>query len=243
MTSALNFLIEPLRQALFYLHNNLGLSWALAIIVLTIGLRLVLTPLTIKQYTSMRAMQKLQPKMKELQKKFKDDRQKLNEEIMKLYREHKVNPFGSCLPMLIQLPITLALYLMIRSSPLGPPGNGFLWISNINNPDLILVLIYIASQLASSLMLTTTTDKSQRMLMLGMPVFFGILIYKFPAGAILFWATSNILMVGQQLIVREVIKGREASAEPVEPAAPPPPPKKNGGVSHAKKSKSKRKRR
>ncbi len=243
MTSALNFLIEPLRQALLFLHNNLGLSYALAIIVLTIGLRIVLTPLTIKQYTSMRAMQKLQPKMKELQKKFKDDRQKLNEEIMKLYREHKVNPFGSCLPMVIQLPITMALYLMIRSQPF-PTDNSFLWIHNINGRDLVLVIIYIASQLASSLMLTTTTDKSQRMLMLLMPVFFGVIIYNFPAGAILFWVTSNILMVGQQLIVREVIKGRETGMEPAaEPAAPPPPARKSGGVSRARKSKPKKKRR
>ena len=86
MTEALAFLINPLRQILFFLHNNLGLSYALGIIVMTIALRLILTPLTIKQYTAMRAMQKIQPLMKELQAKFKDDRQKLNEETMKLYR-------------------------------------------------------------------------------------------------------------------------------------------------------------
>jgi YidC/Oxa1 family membrane protein insertase len=242
VTDALAFLINPLRQILFFLHNNLGLSYALGIIVMTIALRLILTPLTIKQYTAMRAMQKIQPLMKELQAKFKDDRQKLNEETMKLYREHKVNPFGSCLPMLIQLPITMALYYMIRSQPFTT-DNSFLWISNINDPDRILLVFYVLSQLGSSLMLTTTTDKSQRMLMLIMPVAIGFLVIGFPAGALLFWVTSNLLMLGQQLIVREVIKGREAREElAIEPAAEPPQPK-TGGKPHAGKPKSKKKRR
>ncbi len=250
MTSLLSFLINPLREVLVFFHNNLHLSWALSIILLTVIIRMILIPLTAKQYTSMRAMQKLQPKMKELQKKFKDDRQKLNEEVMKLYKEHKVNPFGSCLPLLIQLPITMALYYMIRSQHLTGDVS-FLWIHNINNADHILVGIYVASQMASSVLLTTTTDKSQRLLMLLMPLFIGVVTLGFPAGALLFWATSNILMVGQQLIVREFVKKREAQEElaletgvPVAPVkAAAPPAEKSGGKKYAAKSKSKKKKR
>ena len=97
---------------------------------------MILIPLTVKQYTSMRAMQKLQPKIKELQAKYKDDKPKLNEEMMKFYRENKVNPFGSCLPLLLQMPIFMALYFMLtQHKPISPDDNSFLWITNINEPS------------------------------------------------------------------------------------------------------------
>src|SRR3990167_8118642 len=112
----------------------------------------------------MRGMQKLQPKIKELQKKYKDDRQKLNEEIMKFYRENKVNPFGSCLPLLLQMPVFMALYFMLTAEPFETE-NSFLWISNITQPDKLLVFIYIGSQLLSSKLLAATVDRTQQMMM------------------------------------------------------------------------------
>jgi len=106
-------------------------------------------------------MQKLQPKIKELQAKYKDDKQKLNEEMMKFYRENKVNPFGSCLPLLLQMPVFMALYFMLVNQPFET-DNSFLWINNIKDPDTILVILYMASQLLSSKLLTAATDRSQQ---------------------------------------------------------------------------------
>jgi len=210
MTDALSFLIDPLQAVLTWFHDTLGVSWAISIILLTIIVRVVLIPLTIKQYTSMRAMQKIQPKIKEVQKKFKDDKQKLNEELTRLYKEHKVNPFGSCLPLLLQIPIFLALYFMLRTQPFEA-DNTFLYISNIKDPDTTLVLLYVGSQLLSSRLLSDATDRSQQMIMYVMPLMFGVifLFSRFPAGVVIYWVTTNVWTIGQQLVVKEIIHAKE----------------------------------
>lgn len=246
MTEILSFLIDPLQDVLYFIHENLGVSWAISIILLTVIVRIFLIPLTVKQYTAMRGMQKLQPKIKELQKKYKDDRQKLNEEIMKFYRENKVNPFGSCLPLLLQMPVFMALYFMLSRESFEP-DNYFLWISNITQPDKLLVFIYIGSQLLSSKLLAATVDRTQQMMMYMMPLMFGVffLIYPFPAGVLLYWVTTNIWTIGQQLVVMKIIKMREGEpGEVVVPAGEParPAAKKSGGK-HGGKPKSRKKRR
>ena len=214
MTDALSFLIDPLQAILSWIHDNLGVSWAVSIILLTVFVRIVLIPLTVKQYTSMRAMQKLQPKIKELQAKHKDDKQKLNEEMMKFYRENKVNPFGSCLPLLLQMPIFMALYFMLVNQPFET-DNSFLWISNIKDPDTILVVLYMASQLLSSRLLTTTVDKSQQMMMYLMPLVFGVifLFTQFPAGVLIYWVTTNIWTIAQQIVVMRIMNARDGRAD------------------------------
>lgn len=239
MRDALAFLIDPLQAVLTWFHDSLGVSWAIAIILLTIIIRVILIPLTVKQYTSMRAMQKLQPQMKALQAKYKDDKAKLNEEMMKFYRENKVNPFGSCLPLLLQMPILMALYFMIVDQPFET-DNTFLWISNIKDPDTILVLLYMGSQLLSSKLLTATTDKSQQMMMYMMPLVFGtmFLFIKFPAGALIYWVTTNIWTIGQQLAVREIINVREGKDEP-----PSSTDEKTGGKGGGKSRPNKKKKR
>lgn len=211
MTNALSFLIDPLYDILNWIHANLGISWGWSIVVLTIMVRILLIPLGVKQYTSMRAMQKLQPKLKELQKKYKDDKQKLNEETMKFYREHKVNPFGSCLPLLLQMPLFFALYLMLRKYSSSFENDSWLWINNINDPDRLIVFVYIGSQFLSSRLLSTATDRTQQMMMTVMPLMFGVifLIYPFPAGVLIYWVTTNVWTIGQQLVTKRIIQARE----------------------------------
>jgi YidC/Oxa1 family membrane protein insertase len=222
MTNALSFLIDPLRAILEWIHATMGISWGWSIVVLTIMVRVVLIPLGVKQYTSMRAMQKLQPRIKELQKKYKGDKQKLNEETMKFYRENKVNPFGSCLPLLLQMPLFIALYYMLRNHPFESDYS-WLWISNINDPDKIIVFLYIGSQFLSSRLLSTATDKTQQMMMTVMPLMFGVifLIYPFPAGVLIYWVTTNVWTVGQQLVTRRIVESREVAGGVVEPAEDP----------------------
>jgi YidC/Oxa1 family membrane protein insertase len=191
-------------------------TWGLSIIGLTIVVRLVLFPLTWKQFSSAQRMQVLQPKIKDLQKKYKNDRGKLQEETMKLYQEHRVNPFASCLPILLQLPVFIALYYAIKGTSYLDPAStealsnaSFLWIPHLGQPDpyYILLVVYVASQLISTeLMLTPHTDKQQKYIMRAMPIIFVFFLYSFPAGLFVYWVTTNLWTIGQQLIIRRVMK-------------------------------------
>jgi len=207
-----------------FLQDTLGLpsywSWGLAIIGLTIIVRLILFPLTWKQFASAQAMQAIQPKIKELQKKYKNDRGKLQQETMKLYQEHRVNPFASCLPLFLQLPVFISLYAAIKglgplSAPIYQPSvhalnnASFLWIPHLGAPDptYIMLVLYVVTQLISTeLMLVTQTDKTQKMIMRAMPIMFVFFLWKFPAGLFVYWVTTNVWTIGQQLLIRKVMK-------------------------------------
>ena len=177
MSSILKPLVELLHWVLIWIHDalaSMGLgrqwTWGLAIIGLTIIVRLIMFPLTWKQYKSSRAMQALAPHIKELQKKHKGDRATLQQETMKLYQEHRVNPFASCLPLILQLPVFFALYWTIKGTDYLPKAETvalstapFLWLPHLGKPDpyYILLVIYIVTQLISTeLMLTPQTDKT-----------------------------------------------------------------------------------
>jgi YidC/Oxa1 family membrane protein insertase len=199
-------------------------TWGLAIIGLTIIVRLVLFPLTWKQYSNAHALQALQPKMRELQRKYKDDRNKLQAETMKLYQEHRVNPFASCLPLLLQLPVFLALYAAIsgnadyldQTTVKEMADAGFLWIKSVAegggglgrpDPTHILLVLYIVTQLVSTeLMLQTQTDKAQKWLMRAMPIIFVFMLWNFPSALFIYWVTTNLWTIGQQLIIRKAMK-------------------------------------
>jgi len=203
--------------------SGIGLSyswtWGLAIIGLTIIVRLILFPLTWKQYKSAQQMQMIQPQIKELQKKYKGDRGKLQEETMKLYSEHRVNPFASCLPLLLQLPVFIALYAAIAGKgPLSAPeyqesvkllfNAPFLWIPKLGLPDptYILLILYVATQMISTeLMVATQSDSTQKWIMRAMPIMFVLFLFRFPAGLFVYWVTTNVWTIGQQLVIRRTM--------------------------------------
>jgi YidC/Oxa1 family membrane protein insertase len=171
----------------------------------------------VKQIHSMQNLQRYAPQMKEIQKKYKQDKQKQNEELMKFYRENNINPAASCLPMLLQLPVFISLYYTLKHFDAnfhpGPNENlSFLhFIPNITVGTTaqwggyILLVVYVASQMASSLFMAATADKTQRTLFMIMPLFFVFIIARFPAGLVLYWVTTNLWTVGQGLITRRLV--------------------------------------
>jgi YidC/Oxa1 family membrane protein insertase len=196
-------------------------SWGVAIIMLTIVVRLVLFPLTFKQYHSALRMQALQPKIKELQRKHKNDRATLQQETMKLYQTYRVNPFASCLPVLFQLPVFICLYYAIRYTgelkmapflwiPAGKVTSlhPFEYIYGLGHPDpyYILFVLYIVTQMISTeLTMTPQTDPQQKWIMRAMPIFFVFILFNFPSGLFVYWVTTNLWTIGQQLIIRRTM--------------------------------------
>lgn len=186
-------------------------SYGLAIIFMTIIIKLVLFPLTQKQMKSMRAMQEIQPKAKWIQEKYKDDQQMLQQKTMELYKEHGVNPMGGCLPLLIQMPIFLAFYQSLYNFQyLDAAHKGFLWINDIallvkNDPDLTKFILPLCAALTTYLQqrvsTTQNTDPTQKAMLYFMPLMMGYITYTVPAGLGLYWVTFNILGILQQLYV------------------------------------------
>ncbi|MCZ7664135.1 MAG: YidC/Oxa1 family membrane protein insertase [Thermoleophilia bacterium] len=221
-------ILQPLIDVLFWilesLHDNLSLSWGWSIVILTVIVRVVLIPLTWKQFKSMRALQQLQPQMKALQEKYKGDRQLLNQKMMEFYKENKVNPMGSCLPLLLQMPVFFALFYMLRNQPFAT-DNHWLWIRDwgqspdgllaidIKHFDLPLLILYVASQFVSSLQ-TVSKDSAQRTMMLTMPVAIGVIMYigKWPAGLFIYWFTSNLWTIVQQFVITKTVPVSQPAA-------------------------------
>jgi len=225
-TNPLQPLINFFEQILIWL-NDLGIGWGMAIVCLTIMIRVLLLPLTLKQFKSMQSMARLQPEIKKLQEKYKNDKERLNQEMMRFYRENKVNPFASCLPMVAQLPVFLSLFYMLRTDlrhdicpdvnpantpnpvPCGDGGDAqFLFIPDLTNRAygwvlVVLIVLYVGTQLASTLLMSTTTDRTQRMIFLALPFFFVLFVWQFPAGLLVYWITTNVWTIVQQAIVRK----------------------------------------
>jgi YidC/Oxa1 family membrane protein insertase len=159
-------------------------------------------------------MQQLQPEIKEIQKRYKEDRQRMNQEIMRYYQEQKVNPLGSCLPILLQLPFFLALFQLLRSEEFKADleGNeGFLFIPDLadkvtDKPAVLITLIvlYVGTQLGASAVTAISADPTQRRIMFALPFVFTVFIVTFEAGLILYWITTNVWTIGQQLLVRKI---------------------------------------
>jgi YidC/Oxa1 family membrane protein insertase len=206
-----------MKHVLNFFHTSFGLPWAWAIVATTVLVRMILVPLTIKQIHSMQNLQRFAPQMKEIQKKYKHDKQKQNEELMKFYRENSINPAASCLPMLLQLPVFIALYYTLKhfnsNFKVGPHAD-LSWLHFV--PDItlhttafwggyVLLVVYVASQMASTLFMAATADKTQRTLFMIMPLFFVFIIARFPAGLVLYWVTTNLWTVGQGLITRRLV--------------------------------------
>jgi YidC/Oxa1 family membrane protein insertase len=210
-------LLQPLEHFFRHILNGLhqiGLPWAWAIVALTVIVRMILVPLTVKQIHSMQNMQRHAPQMKEIQRKYKGDRQKQNEELMKFYREHNINPAASCLPLAAQIPVFIGLYYTLRTFAKHPPPGDLSWLSFV--PDIskhvtshwsgyLLLAVYVGSQLASTYFMAGTMQQSQRVLMYILPFAFIFVIARFPTGLVLYWMTTNLWTVGQGLITRRLI--------------------------------------
>ncbi|MEA2315825.1 MAG: YidC/Oxa1 family rane protein insertase [Solirubrobacteraceae bacterium] len=226
LANVLQPLIDVFESVLLFFHDNVGFGWGFSIIALTIVVRAALVPLTLKQFKSMQAMQRLAPDIKALQAKFKDDKQRLQQETMKFYQENKVNPFASCLPLVLQMPVFISLFYMLRKDlrhdicpAINPPSvpnpkpcgasdaSQFLFIPDITDKAtggvlIVLLVLYVGSQLVSGIFMSTTTDRNQRMIMLGLPFLFVPFIQSFPAGLLVYWITTNLWTVGQGYVVR-----------------------------------------
>jgi len=240
-------LIDLANGVLQFFHDNVGLSWGMSIIALTIVTRALLIPLTYKQLKGMRALQALQPQIKELQEKYKNDKQRMQQEMMRFYKENKVNPFASCLPLLAQLPVFITLFFVLKHElppDMGCPSAGhcaaygaeFFFIDDLTAKAtgtelIVLLILYVGTQLISGMVMSLTADKSQRMMMFVLPLIFVPFILGFPAGLILYWITTNIWTIGQQFAIQKVVPAPVVAtpqgAAAVQAAKPPPkPPRK-----------------
>jgi YidC/Oxa1 family membrane protein insertase len=234
-------LIDIANGVLQFFHDNAGLSWGMSIIALTVCTRALLIPLTYRQLKGMRALQALQPQIKEIQAKYKNDRQRMQQEMMRFYQENKVNPFASCIPLIAQLPVFITLFYVLRHelpSDIGCQAGhcgaeaSFLFINDLTAKAvgaelIVLLVLYVGTQLVSGLVMSVTADKSQRIMMGLLPFIFVPFVINFPAGLVLYWITTNFWTIGQQYVIQRVIPAPVAATpEAIAAAKPPPPPPK-----------------
>src|SRR4051812_26698616 len=214
LANILQPLIDINEAVLRFWHNDVGLSWGASIIGLTIVIRMLILPLTFKQVRSMQALQRLQPEMKKIQARYKDDKQRQQQAMMEFYREHQVNPLGSCLPLILQFPFFIGLYQTLRSSgfskEVGDAGH-FFFIPNITEPLhgaalVVMIILYVGTQLASSYVSSfNVQDKNQKRLLFIFPFIFVPVVINFQAGLLVYWITTNCWTIGQQLFVRKFL--------------------------------------
>ena len=234
-------LIDACQWVLEFWHDLIGDfdgSWGWSIILLTFTVRIAILPLTFKGVKSMQRLQVLQPEMKKIQERYKDDKQRQQQEIMAFYQREKVNPLGSCLPLLLQIPFFISLFYLLRSDEFKADiaGNeGFYAITDlaakVDDTALLvfLIVLYVGTQLAASAVTAISADPTQRRIMFALPFVFVIFIINFEAGLIVYWITTNVWTIGQQLLVRKlypkpVIDAERAEEkEEVAPARGKPP--------------------
>ncbi len=216
-------------------HGTIGLPWAWAIVALTVLVRMALVPLTVKQIHSMQNLQRHAPEMKEIQRKYKGDRQKMNEELMAFYKENRINPASSCLPILFQIPIFISLFFVLRDfedttdyQALPPPGDNLDWLGlvDITQPakegwGILLIVIYLASQLASTYFMSATMERTQRLIFFVLPFVFIPFIVNFDAGLVLYWATTNLWTVGQGVVTRRLVPRTKVAPQKKSSRTPP----------------------
>jgi len=182
-----------------------GAPWWLSIAMLTVVVRTFLFPLTIRQVKSMRKMQDLKPAMDELRKEHKDDPQMLQQEMMKLYRERGANPLGGCLPIFVQLPIFLVLFYTIKEFERLESfrNGGLLWFQDLTvyDPLYILPVLYIATMMVAQEIAMKNTAPEQKRIMRFLPLVFGIVLIRFPAGLFVYWVTSNLISIVQNFFI------------------------------------------
>jgi YidC/Oxa1 family membrane protein insertase len=245
--NAFSPLITLFESIMVFIHAHLvGGSWGLSIVGLTVLIRAVLVPLTYRQLKSMQEMQRLSPQIAALKAKYKEDKQRQQQEIMAFYREHKINPLASCLPLLLQLPVFISLFYMLQSDlkkhicgaklvehynalhhtaitsvghlpgkyiqstgcqSVDPHSAKFLFLPDITSKAtgaalIVLIVLYVGSQVFSTLVATATADPNQRRLMLLLPLVFVVILYRYPAGLLVYWITTNLWTIVQQYLIK-----------------------------------------
>lgn len=201
------------------LFHSLGAPWWLSIVLLTILVRTTLFPLTVRQVRNMRAMQELKPEMDELRSRFKDDRQKQQEKLMELYRERRVNPLAGFIPILIQIPVFITMYRVVRyheENLASFTNGGLLWFSDLTRTDpyFLLPVLSAALLLASTEISTKNAAPGQKRMMRITPLVFTVFIARFPAGLLIYWVTSNAFTLGQNYLIYQRNPGEKTVAEP-----------------------------
>ena len=211
--------VKAVAKPIFYVLrfiNEYTHNYGLTIILLTMGIKLLFVPLQYKSYKSMKQMQMIQPKVLGLQEKHKDDRDKLNKELIKLYRDHKVNPVGGCLPMVLQMPVFVALFNILYMTIDLRQAPFVAWITDLSvqDPFYVLPIIMGATMVIQQKITPTTMDPTQAKIMLILPVFMTFLFINFPAGLVLYWLTNNVLTIGQQVLTDRLYANRPFIIEP-----------------------------
>jgi YidC/Oxa1 family membrane protein insertase len=231
LIAPVQIIVDLLKPVLVFFHDTVGVGWGMSIVLLTVLVRAAMAPLTVKQFKSMRALAQVAPRLKELQAKYKDDKQRQQQEVMKFYQEEKINPFASCLPLVAQIPFFIGLFYLLQSdlrteicgaaATVGgkkpPPcgqiatSNGaehFLFIPDLTAPAsgwvlVVLIVLYIGSQLLSSVLTPSGGDRNTKIIMYGLPFVFTPIIIGFPSGLIVYWITTNVWTVGQGYLLRK----------------------------------------
>lgn len=195
----LTVIATPLFWVLRQIHNIIG-NWGWAIVLVTVLVKLLFYPLSAAQYKSMAKMKKLQPRLQTLKERYADDKAKFNQAMMDLYKKEKVNPMGGCLPIVIQIPVFIALYWVLLESVELRQAPWALWINDLSvkDPYFVLPILMGGSMLAQHFLNPAPLDDMQRKIMLAMPIAFTFLFLYFPAGLVLYWLVNNVLSITQQ---------------------------------------------
>lgn len=213
-----DIIAKPLVWGMNY-SNKVTHNYGIDIILLTILIKIIFYPLSLKSYKSMKEMQKLQPQIQKLREKYKDDKQKLNQEMMELYKRRKINPMGGCLPMIIQIPVFFALYKALSGAIELRHAHFLWWINDLSAPEdlfsftvlgysipiRILPLIMGITQVIQQKMTPTSADPMQEKMMLFMPILFTFLFWGFPSGLVLYWLINNVISIGQQYYINKKV--------------------------------------
>ncbi len=205
----LTVIASPLFQFLHYIHGWTG-NWGWAIIILTIIIKLVFYPLSATSYRSMANMRRVQPKMQSIKERYADDKQKQQQAMMELYKTEKINPLGGCLPIVVQIPVFIALYWVLLESVEMRQAPFALWITDLSSADpyFVLPVLMGVTMLATQLLSPQMGDPLQRKVMMALPVVFTVFFAFFPAGLVLYWVVQNLLSIAQQwMITRQVEAG------------------------------------
>jgi len=202
--------VKAVAKPIFYVLrfiNDYTHNYGVTIILLTMGIKLLFVPLQYKSYKSMKQMQVIQPKVLAVQEKFKDDRDRLNKELIKLYRDHKVNPVGGCLPMVLQMPVFVALFNILYMTIDLRQAPFFGWITDLSaqDPYYVLPIVMGATMVIQQKITPTTMDPTQAKIMLMLPAFMTFLFINFPAGLVLYWLTNNVLTITQQVVTDRLL--------------------------------------